>query len=207
MWRYAGILWLALIPGPGQADTTPLQRLQRFLHRADTLEAEFTQSRIGDNGQATGQTASGVFYLRRPGKFRWDYRKPYRQQIIANGGKVWFYDLDLEQVTAKRLNQAVGSTPALLLSGEIALDKNFSVEQQGESDGLYWIRLLPRSEESGFRHVTLGLDGDTLAGMELSDQFGQLTRIYFSHVITGRHLSPDLFEFRPPPGVDVFEEH
>ncbi len=200
------ILLLGLNLGRVEADTTPLQRLQHFLQRAETLQAEFTQTQISEKGEQTGQKSSGVFYLRRPGKFRWDYRQPYRQEIVSSGGKVWFYDVDLEQVTAKRLNQAIGSTPALLLSGEVELERNFSVEQQGESEGLYWIRLIPRSEESGFRYVTIGLDGDRLAGMELSDQFGQLTRIYFSQVVTGQRLPSDLFEFKPPQGVDVFEE-
>ena len=200
------IVLLGLYLGRVEADTTPLQRLQNFLQRAGTLQAEFTQTRIAEKGQQTGQKATGLFYLQRPGKFRWDYLQPYRQQIVSSGGKVWFYDVDLEQVTARRLNQAVGSTPALLLSGEIELARNFNVEQQGESEGLYWIRLVPRSEESGFRYVTIGLDGDRLAGMELSDQFGQLTRIYFSRVVIGQHLPPNLFEFKPPKGVDIFEE-
>ncbi|MGI9213207.1 MAG: outer membrane lipoprotein chaperone LolA [Methylococcaceae bacterium] len=205
--HYAGIMLLSLLSTwAWAAPTTPAQRLNTFLHRAETLEAEFTQTQIGENGQTTGKNATGVFYLMRPGKFRWDYRKPYRQEIVSSGSKVWFYDVDLEQVTAKRINQAIGSTPALLLSGEIELDKNFTMEQQGESEGLYWIRLIPRSEESGFRYVTIGLDGETLAGMELSDQFGQLTRIYFSHVTTGKRLAPELFEFKPPAGVDVFED-
>ncbi|MBM3202313.1 outer membrane lipoprotein chaperone LolA [Candidatus Woesearchaeota archaeon] len=200
------ILLLGLHLGRVEADATPLQRLQNFLQRAGTLQAEFTQTRIAEKDQQTGQKATGRFYLQRPGRFRWDYLQPYRQQIVSSGGKVWFYDVDLEQVTARRLNQAVGSTPALLLSGEIELARNFNVEQQGESEGLYWIRLVPRSEESGFRYVTIGLDGDRLAGMELSDQFGQLTRIYFSQVVIGQRLPPDLFEFKPPKGVDLFEE-
>lgn len=200
-------LTLALfgLSGIAQAANTPIQRLHDFLARSTTLQADFNQVQIKENGQ-TGAEASGVFYLRRPGKFRWDYRKPYRQEIISNTGKVWFYDVDLEQVTSKRLNQAIGSTPALLLSGEIELENNFTLEQQGESEGLYWIRLVPKSEESGFKYVTIGLDGDTLAGMELSDNFGQLTRIYFSHVATGVRLAGDLFDFKPPTGVDIFEE-
>ena len=92
------------------------------------------------------------------------------------------------------------------MSGEVELDSNFTLEQQGESEGLYWIKLLPKSEESGFKYVTIGLEADTLAGMELSDNFGQLIRIYFSHVSTGVRLPVDIFEFKPPAGVDVFEE-
>jgi outer membrane lipoprotein carrier protein len=187
------------------ADEQPVQRLRAFLASASSLQAEFSQVQMDEQGHP-GQKSSGVFYLQRPGKFRWDYRTPYHQEIVSNGGKVWFYDVDLEQVTVKRLNQAIGSTPALLLSGEVALEENFTIEGQGTDENLYWIRLLPKSEESGFKYVTLGLDGQVLSGMELSDHFGQLTRIYFSQVKTGVRLEPQLFEFLPLEGVDVFEE-
>lgn len=188
-----------------QAEDTPLQRLRNFLSKASSLQADFTQAQVDENGN-TGKKSTGVFYLQRPGKFRWDYKTPYSQEIVASGGKVWFYDKDLDQVTVKRLNAAIGSTPALLLSGEVPLETNFNIEKQSVDEGLYWLKLIPKSEESGFNYLLLGLDGDTLAGMELSDNFGQLTRIYFSHVKLGAKTSPSVFEFKPPAGVDVFED-
>lgn len=187
------------------AEDEAVRHLRAFLAKAGSLRADFNQVIVNENGMP-GPKTSGVFYLQRPGKFRWDYLKPYKQEITATGGKVWFYDVDLEQVTVKRLNQAIGSTPALLLSGEVALEKNFEIESQGLEEGLYWIKLLPKDEDSGFKYVLIGLAGDTLAGMELSDNFGQLTRIYFANVQTGVRLEPGLFEFKPPSGVDVFED-
>lgn len=193
------------LAGPALADDSPIQHLRKFLSRASSLQADFTQVQVDENGNP-GSRSSGVFYLQRPGKFRWNYQIPYHQEIITNGGKVWFYDKDLEQVTAKRLNEAIGSTPALLLSGEVPLETNFNIEKQAVDEGLYWLKLVPKSEESGFKYVLLGLEDDTLAGMELSDNFGQLTRIYFHNVKTGVKPEAALFEFKPPPGVDVFEE-
>ncbi|SMF95438.1 outer membrane lipoprotein carrier protein [Methylomagnum ishizawai] len=188
-----------------RAGDEPVQHLRHFLAHAHTLQAEFSQVLVDEKG-GTDRRSNGVFYLERPGKFRWDYQKPYHQEIVSSGGKVWFYDVDLEQVTAKRLNAAIGSTPALLLSGEVPLETNFSIEKQALDEGLYWIKLVPKAEDSGFKYVLLGLEGDKLAGMELSDNFGQLTRIYFDKVKTGLKLDPALFEFKPPAGVDVFEE-
>jgi len=206
VFKKAFLLFLIFLPVVASAaEETPVQRLRGFLAKANTLQAEFSQVVIDEAGNA-GQRSSGMFYLQRPGKFRWDYKKPYSQEIVSNGGKVWFYDVDLEQVTAKRLDEAIGSTPALLLSGEVALETNFKIENQGMDEGLFWIKLVPKSEDSGFKHVLIGLDGTTLAGMELSDNFGQLTRIYFTGVQTGLKLDRSLFEFRPPSGVDVFEE-
>ena len=203
--RYLIALPLLFLGFAAQAEPAPQNRLKTFLDSAHTLKAEFTQVQLDESGRPR-QESKGSFYLQRPGKFRWDYIKPYRQEIVSAGGKVWFYDVDLEQVTVKKLGQAVGSTPALLLSGEMALEDNFTIEDQGADEGMVWIKLVPKSEEGGFRYVLIGLEGDKLAGMELSDNFGQLTRIYFSNLRTGVALDPKLFQFSPPAGVDVFED-
>ncbi|MDD2768563.1 MAG: outer membrane lipoprotein chaperone LolA [Methylococcus sp.] len=203
--RYLITLPLLFLCLAAQAETTPQSRLKSFLDSARTLQAEFTQVQLDESGRPK-QESKGTFYLQRPGKFRWDYAKPYHQEIVSAGGKVWFYDVDLEQVTAKKLGQAVGSTPALLLSGEMALEDNFTIENQGADEGMFWIKLVPKSDEGGFRYVLIGLEGDKLAGMELSDNFGQLTRIYFSNLRTGVALDPKLFQFSRPAGVDVFED-
>lgn len=187
------------------AAVTPEQRLKSFLAKASTLQADFTQVQVDEKGNL-GKRSNGVFYLQRPGKFRWNYLKPYNQEIVSGGGKVWFYDKDLEQVTAKKLNAAIGSTPALLLTGEVPLEKNFTIENQSDEEGIAILKLLPKNEESGFKYVQIGLENDVLVGMELSDNFGQLTRIYFNNLKTGIRIDPGLFTFKPPAGVDVFEE-
>ena len=199
------LLVLAFISGAGYAEDRPVRELKAFLSATRTLTADFKQVLINEAGDPV-QTSYGVFYLQRPGKFRWDYKKPIQQQIISNAGKVWFYDPDLEQVTVKKLDESVGSTPALLLSGEVSLEDNFTMAKQGEDEGLLWVKLLPKHEESGFKYVLIGLSGGTLGGMELSDNFGQLTRIYFSNVVTNREVKPDLFQFNVPKGADVFSE-
>lgn len=187
------------------AAVTPEQRLKSFLAKASTLQADFTQVQVDEKGNL-GKRSNGVFYLQRPGKFRWNYLKPYNQEIVSGAGKVWFYDKDLEQVTAKKLNAAIGSTPALLLTGEVPLEKNFTIENQSDEEGIAILKLLPKNEESGFKYVQIGLENDVLVGMELSDNFGQLTRIYFNNLKTGVRIDPALFTFKPPAGVDVFEE-
>lgn len=195
-------LWTSL----GYAeDTSSVVQLEAFLKATTTLVADFKQVSL-DEGGKPAQTSFGVFYLQRPGKFHWQYQKPFTQKIIANGGKVWFYDADLEQVTIKKLDKSLGSTPALLLSGEISLKDNFNLEQQGVDEGMHWVRLLPKNPESNFKYITIGLVKDTLGGMEMSDNFGQLTRIYFSNVRLNSAIPAATFKFVPPEGVDVFSE-
>jgi outer membrane lipoprotein carrier protein len=192
------------LQGFALAEDSPINQLKVFLKASSSLSAEFKQVSFNKAGQAA-QSSFGQFYLSRPGKFRWNYQKPFAQEIVSNSGKVWFYDADLEQVTVKQLDDSLGSTPALLLTGQVDIDEKFVLQEQGSEDDLKWIKLSPKNEESGFKYILIGLNNGQLGGMELSDNFGQLTRIYFSNIKLNPALNDSLFEFKPPKNVDVFE--
>jgi len=204
IFKNLSITFLLLFLNIANAEQDSVKKLESFLANTSSLTADFKQVTINEQGQPT-KTSYGVFYLSRPGKFRWNYNKPFVQEIVSNKGKVWFYDKDLEQVTVKKIDDSVGSTPALLLSGEVALKENYIIKKQGVDEGLQWIKLSPKNEDSGFNYVLIGLNKTGLAGMELKDNFGQLTRIYFSKVKKNTKLDEKLFEFTAPKGVDVFE--
>lgn len=199
------IILLFLLPVHFVQAKEPVAELKSFLKASKTLSAKFKQVVFDELGKEK-QVSYGLFYLSRPGKFRWYYQKPFIQEIVSNTGKVWFYDADLEQVTIKKLDKSMGSTPALLLSGEVELEEEFTLEAQGEDEGLLWIKLLPKSEESSFKYVLIGLNEGVLGGMELNDNFGQLTRIYFSEVKINPELDEKKFVFTVPEGADVFED-
>jgi outer membrane lipoprotein carrier protein len=183
----------------------PIKQLEQFLAHSQTLTANFKQNLVDKNNKIK-QSSEGVFTLSRPGKFRWSYQRPFIQEIVSHSGKVWFYDADLEQVTIKKLDQSMDTTPALLLSGQEKIDKAFTLEAQGETEGLLWIKLIPKAQESSFNYILIGLHNGILGGMELSDNFGQLTRIYFSEVKINIPLEDKAFIFTPPAGTDVFED-
>ena len=193
-----------IIASNSWAGESPIDQLKAFLKASASFSADFKQVTIDKAGQAS-QTSTGQFFLKRPGRFRWNYQKPFVQEIVSNSGKVWFYDADLEQVTVKQLDDSLGSTPALLLTGQVDIDEKFKLEDQGHEDELDWIRLSPKNEESGFKYILIGLKNGQLGGMELSDNFGQLTRIYFSDIKLNPVLNEALFNFIPPKNVDVFE--
>lgn len=201
------LVFLALLAlsQPSWAAEPPIKQLQSFLAVSKSLTADFKQVLINEAGNPY-QTSFGKFFLQRPGKFRWDYLSPFKQKIVSSGGKVWFYDTDLEQVTIRKLDDSVGSTPALLLSGDVSLEDNFTMENQGVEGDMQWIKLLPKNQESSFKYILIGLQKGVLAGMELSDNFGQLTHIYFSNVLLNPPIKPTVFEFSVPKGVDVFSE-
>jgi outer membrane lipoprotein carrier protein len=193
------------LPAAAFAEAKPVEQLKTFLAKTRSLTADFKQVLLNEAGKPA-QTSFGVFYLQRPGHFRWDYQKPFQQQIVSTEGKVWFYDTDLEQVTVKKLDESVGSTPALLLSGDVNLEANYIMEEQGVEGDLQWIKLVPKNQDSSFKYLIIGLEKGSLNGMELSDNFGQLTRIYFSNIKHNPAINASLFNFQAPKGVDVFSE-
>lgn len=192
-----------LIPLAAQAGA--VEQLRQFLDSTRTLKADFAQIVVGKGGRKPQQSAGNVA-IARPGKLRWEIQKPYPQLMVGDGDKFWIYDPELKQVTIRKAGQAIGSSPAALLSGSNDLEKNFVLKEAGEADGLAWVEALPKAADSGFEKVRLGFVGSELKGMELLDNFGQTTYIRFSRIERNPALPPTLFKFVPPAGADVVGE-
>ncbi|HEX6734822.1 MAG TPA: outer membrane lipoprotein chaperone LolA [Azonexus sp.] len=190
---------------PLLAEAGAVDRLHQFLAATRTLKAEFAQMVVAKGGRKP-QQSSGVVSISRPGKLRWEIRKPYPQLVIGDGEKIWIYDSELQQVTVRKAGQAIGGSPAALLSGSNDLERNFTLSEAGESDGLLWVNAVPKSADSGFELVRIGFAGDDLKAMELRDSFGQTTLIRFSALERNPALPPATFRFVPPAGVDVVGE-
>jgi outer membrane lipoprotein carrier protein len=152
------------------------------------------------------ETASGSFVFARPGKFRWTYEKPHKQLLVADGAKLWIHDPDLNQVTVKRIDKAISSTPAALLAGKDDITQLFTLRDAGAQDGLAWVEATPKEKDTGFERVRLGLKGRTLAAMELTDQLGGHTVLHFSELKANAAVPADAFRFTPPKGADVVED-
>ena len=184
-----------------------VDRLNAFFGSKGALRADFVQ-RVQGATFSQPKESRGILMMQRPGKFRWDYRAPFPQLILADGKRLWIYDQDLEQVVVKPLNAALGDTPALLLSGgnssDSTLEQQFFITELDESrDGLYWVQLLPKATESNFQEMRLGFGEKHISKMELVDGFGQRTELLFSNVEINARLPEDSFVFVPPKGVDV----
>jgi outer membrane lipoprotein carrier protein len=186
-----------------QAD--PVARLKAFYQTTPAMKAQFKQTVLDRKGQKV-QEVTGIMQLLRPGKFRWDYAKPYVQIIVGDGQKIWLYDPDLDQVTVRKLDKMLGSSPAALLAGSQDIEKFFDLKDAGRQDELEWVEATPREKDGSFDHVLLGFKGEQLAEMELHDTFGQTTVIEFSNVERNPRISPKAFSFVPPRGADVVGE-
>lgn len=188
--------------GSSHAADESLEKLKAFTASIDTFTADFEQT-LYDEDSTPLQVSSGTIKLKRPGRFVWDYTEPEAQQIIADGKQIWLYDKELEQVTVNALDDRVSGSPLVLLMGTAPLEEAFDIVPLGESEGIDWIELTPKSTSSDFEKVFIGLQGADLAAMELRDNFGQATQIKFSNFKAGVQLEDEVFEFEPPEGVDV----
>ena len=197
-----GIAVAALAVVTGTAAASGLDQLHAFLEGTQSAQGTFRQIVVKKDRSAS-QTSSGTFAFRRPGKFRWAYDKPFDQLIVGDGEKVWVYDRDLNQVMVRKLDAALGATPAALLAGDNALEKNFTLVAGGEADGVEYVNATPKSAESQFTRIRLGFVDSLPRRMELTDAFGQATELTFSDVRRNPKLAGDVFQFTPPKGADV----
>ena len=199
-WCLAAVLAVAT----GTATAGGKERLQTFLDGVQSLQARFDQS-VFDTSQGQTRRLEGMFYLQRPGKFRWDYTEPKGQLVLADGKTVWLVEDDLRQAYQKRQSEALRGTPALLLTEQLKLEDHFEIADLGAGQDLEWVELIPRDPESQFTRVLLAFAGNELRRMELADKFGQVTRFGFSDIRRNPRLDPDLFVYVPPRGTQLFE--
>ena len=189
-----------------------MESLENFVKTAKSGHAEFTQvvTAPGRDGQAArSKTSTGSFEFSRPNRFRFDYRKPFEQTIVADGQTLWLYDVDLKQVTSRKQAQVLGSTPAALIASSpdlVALKKDFNLEAVADRDGLQWVQATPKVKDGQLHTVKVGFRGNELASLDILDSFGQRSVISFSKMELNAGVAPDSFQFKPPQGVDVVRQ-
>ena len=203
MFRLAGLLTglLAGLLVATAAHADPVDTLREFARDVKSGRANFTQTVSSPDG-AKKKTSSGSFEFSRPNRFRFAYSKPFEQLIVSDGQKVWLHDIDLNQVSVRLLDQALGSTPAALLAGG-TLERDFELSALPARDGLEWVQAKPRAKDGTVAELRVGFRGKDLAALELVDAFGQRSVLLFSAVQQGVAVPAERFRFVPPPGADV----
>ena len=197
--------WLvltAMLSAASVAQASGLDQLHAFLERTRSAAGTFEQTVVNAQRRST-QASSGTFAFARPGKFRWSYDKPFQQLIVGDGSRVWVYDKDLNQVTVRELDAALGSTPAALLAGDNALERNFSLVAGGTGEDLEYVEATPKSADTQFRRIRIGFRDNLPRAMLLVDAFGQTTELRFTRIDGNVPVNADTFRFTPPPGADV----
>jgi outer membrane lipoprotein carrier protein len=189
-----------------------MESLENFVKSAKSGRAEFTQVVIAPARQgqpSRSKTSTGTFEFARPNRFRFNYKKPFEQTIVADGQTLWLYDVDLNQVTARKQDQVLGSTPATLIAAAPdlnALRKDFMLEAAPDHDGLQWLQATPKTKDGQLSNVKIGFRGDDLAVLEILDSFGQQSVMTFTRMEVNAAVPPETFRFQPPQGADVVRQ-
>ncbi len=198
---FCALLGLALL-GPALAGGQSESLVRRYFRDLESLRADFIQT-VYDEQSRLIEASSGRVHMQKPGRFSWDYQEPAVQMVIADGERLWFYDVDLEQVSVKRMDEALATTPMALLSGAAPIDKAFTVGETFMQGGLQWCELRPKDSQGEFKSLWVAFEGDILRTIELEDAFNRRTRLSFEKLERNVDIEPALFIFIPPPGVDI----
>jgi len=214
MKKYIAMMLVAVCAHPAWANG--LDSLELFVKTVASGRAEFTQvvtAPAKDGQAARSKTSSGTFEFSRPNRFRFVYKKPFEQSIVADGQTLWLHDVDLNQVTSRKQSNALGSTPAALIAAAPdlrALQADFTLAAAPDADGLQWVVATPKSKEGQLQSVRVGFrpgeKSSGLAALEITDSFGQRSVLTFSKVEVNPNLPADTFRFTPPKGADVIRQ-
>ncbi|WP_228536168.1 outer membrane lipoprotein chaperone LolA [Noviherbaspirillum malthae] len=193
---------------PAFAHAAALEQFKSFVGTTKSAKGEFMQRQVkmADGSAKVSNESTGTFMFARPGRFIWTYQKPYEQLLQADGEKLYIYDKDLNQVTVRALGNALGSSPAAILFGSNDLEKNFNLKEAGTKDGLEWLEATPKSKDTTFERIGIGLKDGVPVAMELRDSFGQVSLLSFKKFEKNPPMAADQFRFTVPKGVDVFQQ-
>ncbi|MDC7704448.1 outer membrane lipoprotein chaperone LolA [Vogesella indigofera] len=194
-----GLLLAATLPVHAAA----LPQFKAFIAGTKTLAADFTQTVSGKQRQ---ETAHGTMQIQRPGKLRWTYAQPFEQLIVGDGKTLWLYDKELAQVTRRDQAGALGNSPAALLAGSNAIERDYQLREVGKTGKVEWLAASPKKADNTFESIKMGFTANQLVEMELADSFGNITRIQFKNLQRNAKVNPAQFRFAPPAGVDVVGE-
>jgi outer membrane lipoprotein carrier protein len=195
---------IAAVAFCGATRAGAIDDLHAFAAGTTTARGDFTQEIVSRTRKAS-PPSSGTFVFARPGRFRWTYAKPYEQVLVADGQTLSIYDKDLNQVTVRKLGDALGGTPAAILFGSVDLDRRFELSEGGVRDGVSWLDARPRAKDTAFERISIGFRNGEIARMELRDALGQVTMLNFSAVERNPKVDPSTFRFDPPKGVEVLQ--
>jgi outer membrane lipoprotein carrier protein len=203
---------IALAACAWSAQASGLDSLEAFVKSAKSGRADFTQvvtAPAREGQSARSKTSSGTFEFQRPSRFRFDYKKPFEQTIVADGQTLWLYDVDLNQVTARKQAAVLGSTPAALIASapDVAtLRKDFNLEAAPDKDGMQWVQATPKVKDGQLTSMRVGFRGNELAALEILDSFGQRSVLTFNKMELNAAIPAEQFQFKPPQGVTVLKQ-
>ena len=189
-----------------------LESLENFVKTVKSGKSDFTQvvtspAKAGEAPRV--KNSSGTFEFQRPGKFKFLYKKPFEQLILADGTSLWIYDADLQQASQRKQSEVFASTPAALIASATdlsALRNEFALENAPEKDGINWVGAKPKTADSTLQLVRIGFKGEALHQLDITDSFGQRSLITFTTMQLNPSLSAGSFQFTLPKGAELLKQ-
>lgn len=167
-----------------------INRVAAYLSGLSTIVSNFTQ--VAPDGSLT----TGKFFLRRPGKMRWQYNPPTPVLMIANGSEFVYYDYDLQQVSYVPLDSAL---IAFLAQENIRFDDKVGIISFEEKDSAIRIGLAQRDKpEEGQLLLEFSDKPLLIRNMVVTDASHQVTTVALSNAKFGVRLDKSLFVFKDP---------
>lgn len=200
--RVLPLLVFVVCAAGAQEQAPALQQLLTFTSELESLQANFDQEIVDVDGRLV-EISSGRMVLVKPDLFRWDYTGEYPQQIVADGERIWIYDIELEQVSIKMQSSAAADSPLSVLTQPESLDQHFRITELGTADGEALLELVPLDPQAEFSRIIVGLANNRLQTMILEDAFGQTTRIDYHDLVSNGEVAAGTFVISIPEGVDV----
>ena len=185
-------------------------KIQAVYDRTEDFRAAFVQeATIKSMGKTTRE--EGTVYLKKPERMLWDYTKPSMKKLVINPRKAWLYMPDDEIVYVQDAQAVLSSKMTIrFLTGIGRLKDDFDMvfppSGPTDTEGDYAVLLTPRGYEAGIKTLLLTVDKDTfhITGCVFTDLYDNATRLTFSNIEFNTDPADELFDFTPPPGVEVY---
>ena len=204
---------LVFFPFQGRSQTISLNeivaKVQGQYDAHGDFKADFVQeSLVKSLGRK--QISEGAVFFKKPGKMRWNYQKPFKQEIVSDGKTLWSYRPEEKQVLVSPMSQAAqGKVPSTFLAGLGNLQIDFQIRWAKEPSPQepYYLELTPNEFQGSLEKLFLLIDRENyrILQAKIQDVMGNTTQISFSKIQFDNRLPDSLFAFTPPKGVEVFQ--
>jgi outer membrane lipoprotein carrier protein len=206
------LIYLALFRTPAPAAADPpagevLTKVQKYYDATKDLHAKFDQ--VLESGVGTAKKASGDVWLKKPGRMRWDYVKPEKKLMVADGQTLWVYEPEDEQAFKQDLRSSTLPAQVSFLVGQGRLSDEFDATVVhpagvGEPSEVV-LKLVPKTASAAYRYILFVVDPKTgqVRQTVIYDQQGGTNRLTFSAVEQNRGVDDAKFKFTPPAGTKI----
>jgi outer membrane lipoprotein carrier protein len=202
------ILWCASLALPAtsaQATDALLKTVEARYNHTQSLKLDFSETYAGIKRPV--EHDSGVLYLRKPGRMRWEYNSPVGKVYISDGKEVVFYTPDDQRAEKSKLKESEDMrAPLAFLLGKLDFKKEFKSFQTRTEGNDNWIVAEPKSENLAYSKVEfLATPEGEIRRVRVTGQDQSQLDLTFTNEQLNAPVAASLFIFHPPPGVQVVE--